>query len=133
MSSKHTPGPWHWFEREDGYVYLATPDRGHLYVMDFARKGMRGATPRFSLWNGDDRGRQGGIMHDFLEAGGTLHPDARLIAAAPELLDALIEAVDCGMVPISSAKDGGASTHSRQVRCADMIRAALAKAAGEGA
>nr|WP_313510277.1 hypothetical protein [Stenotrophomonas geniculata] len=57
--------------------------------------------------------------------------DARLIAAAPELLDALIEAVDCGMVPISSAKDGGASTHSRQVRCADMIRAAIAKATGE--
>ena len=57
--------------------------------------------------------------------------NARLIAAAPELLEALVEAIECGMVPISSASDGGASTHSRQVRCADMIRAALAKATGE--
>lgn len=59
--------------------------------------------------------------------------NARLIAAAPELLDALVEATACGMVPISSAKEGGASTHSRQVRCADMIRAAIAKATGGGA
>lgn len=58
---------------------------------------------------------------------------ARLIAAAPEMLEALIEATACGMVPISSVKDGGASTHSRQVRCADMIRAAIAKATGGAA
>lgn len=57
--------------------------------------------------------------------------NARLIAAAPDLLEALLEAIDCGMVPISSAKEGGASAYSRQVRCADMIRAAIAKARGE--
>lgn len=56
--------------------------------------------------------------------------DARLTSAAPELLEALQAAIDCGMVPISSAKEGGASTHSRQVHVADQIRAAIAKATG---
>ena len=50
---------------------------------------------------------------------------------AQELYDALVAAVDCGMVPISSAKDGGAARHSRQVHVADQIRAAIAKATGE--
>ncbi|HDS1221719.1 TPA: hypothetical protein QEF96_000382 [Stenotrophomonas maltophilia] len=121
MSSKHTPGPWHWFEREDGHVYLATPDRGRLYVMDFARKGMRGATPRFALWPGEDRGRLGGIMHDFLEAGGTLHPDARLIAAAPELLEAAQAAWNCiAELPSTQAR----------VEVAELLLAAIAKATG---
>jgi hypothetical protein len=57
--------------------------------------------------------------------------NARLAAAAPELLEALLAAVECGMVPISSAKDGGASAHSIQVRVADQIRAAIAKVMGE--
>lgn len=34
-------------------------------------------------------------------------------------------AVDCGMVPKSSAADGGACRHSEQVRVADQIRAEL--------
>lgn len=59
--------------------------------------------------------------------------NARLIAAAPELLEALIEAVECGMVPISSAVEGGASAYSAQVRCADKIRSAIAKATGGAA
>jgi hypothetical protein len=59
--------------------------------------------------------------------------NARLIAAAPELLGALQEAVDCGLVPTSSANDGGPNRHSRQVRCADMIRASIAKATGSAA
>lgn len=81
----------------------------------------------FSLWvscpDGKNPLHQNRLNRDRLA-------NARLMAAAPELLDALIEAVACGMVPISSTKDGGASTHSRQVRCADMIRAAIAKATG---
>lgn len=86
-----TEAPWQWFSEKDGRVYLATPDRGRLYVVDFGRKGMRGATPRFSHWTGlsegESRGRRGGIMEDgvFL-SDGTLHPDAQLIEMAPDLL-----------------------------------------------
>lgn len=101
MSSKHTPGPW--TIELSGYGSIICKDG----------KSMAVAWPE-------------GL-------GGPSFPheaNARLIAAAPELLEALLEAVECGMVPISSVKDGGASTHSRQVRCADMIRAAIAKATG---
>lgn len=56
--------------------------------------------------------------------------DARLIAAAPDLLAALKAAVECGIVPVSSAKDGGANAGVTQVRVADQIRAAIAKAKG---
>ena len=42
-----------------------------------------------------------------------------------ELREALWAAVDCGMVPSSSAKDGGAVRYSKQVKVADQIRAAL--------
>lgn len=45
-----------------------------------------------------------------------------------ELLAALVAAVECGMVPISSAKDGGPLRHARQIHVADQIRDAIAKA-----
>ena len=57
--------------------------------------------------------------------------DARLISAAPDLLAALEAAIEHGMVPKSSAADGGAMRHSSQVKCADQIRAAIKKARGE--
>jgi len=85
----HTPGPWMWDVSPGGEIRLATPDRGRLFVMGFARMGMRGAQPRFAMWGEGQRERRGGIMHDFADAGGENHPDARLIAAAPELLAAL--------------------------------------------
>ncbi len=43
-----------------------------------------------------------------------------------ELRAALEAAIDCGMVPTSTAKDGGAPRHARQVIVADMIRDAIA-------
>ena len=55
----------------------------------------------------------------------------RLIAAAPDMLEALEAAIKCGMVPITSASEGGASAHSEQVRVADRIRAAITKAKGD--
>jgi hypothetical protein len=55
---------------------------------------------------------------------------ASLIAAAPDMLAALQRAVACGMVPATSANDGGAAKYSEMVRVADAIRAAIAKATG---
>ena len=52
----------------------------------------------------------------------------RLREVNRELVAALEAAVSCGMVPISSSSDGGATRHSEQVRVADMIRAVIAKA-----
>lgn len=93
---QHTPGPWQWFERTPGRPYIATPDRGQLYVLGFERKGMQGACPVFAHWPGIEGGapreRKGGIMEPgLLMRDGSMHPDARLIAAAPDLLAALEE------------------------------------------
>ena len=56
--------------------------------------------------------------------------NARLMIAAPDLLAALQAATEAGMVPITSASEGGASRYSAQVLVADQIRAAIAKATG---
>jgi len=118
--SKHTPGPWDWFESTRG-PYLATPDRGRLYVMGFARLGMQGATPRFSHWDGIEGGaereRMGGIMCDGVKLpSGDLHPDAKLIKAAPELLELLKELID-----IEGPQPG-------HIEWANKVKAAIAKA-----
>ncbi len=43
-----TPGPWGWFGNLDNReVYLATRDRGRLFLMRFVRWGMSGAQPLF--------------------------------------------------------------------------------------
>jgi hypothetical protein len=49
---------------------------------------------------------------------------------AHKMLEALQAAIACGMVPSTSARDGGAAKFSEQVRVADMIRDAVAQAEG---
>lgn len=85
---KATPGPWEWFVDWSGRIYLGTPNRGRLTVLDCVRSGMQSAVPRFAVWKGDERERMGGIMvpADRIELAN--HPDARLIAAAPCLIAA---------------------------------------------
>ena len=49
---------------------------------------------------------------------------------AADLLAALEAAVDCGMVPTSTAKNGGAPSYALQAHVADQIRAAISRARG---
>ncbi len=104
----HTPGPWYWHADHVGNVSLRTPDRGNLIVMDFARKGMQGAAPRLAYWKGLPGGlpreRMGGILDDF----NADHPDAVLIASAPDLLARnaeLVEALERILHPMASEDD----------------------------
>ena len=84
--SKHTPAPWYW--HDSGYrIALMTPKNGHCVVMDFVRKGMQGAQPRFS-----NRGDAplGGVMIEADKLDLDHHPDAMLITQAPNLLAACV-------------------------------------------
>lgn len=116
---KHTPGPWQWFGNANSNacpsVYLATVHGGRRYVMDFVRWGMRGAQPRFQPERGGmidakdllqfevgdqsivgiDAARKDASVYRY-DVRGINSADARLIAAAPEMLAALIaqEAAD---------------------------------------
>lgn len=64
--------------------------------------------------------------------GCTFKPDdARLIIAAPLMMEALLEILP--FIPITSANEGGASAYSENVRAADKVRVAIAAATGEKA
>lgn len=105
--SRHTSGPWEILPYSGGQAPIVWTDHKDGWTWD--------------------------IAHVAMEPGdGTQEANARLIAAAPDLLAALQAAVECRMVPISSALEGGANKHSRQVHVADQIRAAITKATGWG-
>lgn len=100
-----TAGPWRWrFNdriKNDGPDLIA-PHSGTLYVMGFARRGMRGAEPTFSDRTKDEKGRwQGGIMYKFSEwwkrsaaASPALAPDADFIARSREIVPELVAEVE---------------------------------------
>ena len=99
-AAAHTPGPWH------------TPARKH---------GTRYVEARIGC----------GLLQEVAACGPTEVPEqqeanARLIAAAPDMLAALKAIVL--WIPSTSASEGGAASHSENVRAADMVRAAIAKA-----
>lgn len=124
---QHTPGPWNWYMSDKGQAMLATPDRGRLYVMQTVRCGMQGATVRFAKWGEGERGRRGGYMckaEEFLRDGVLMHPDALLIAAAPDLLAAAEAALNCvAELPENPAR----------AELAQMLTAAISKALGRDA
>lgn len=51
-----------------------------------------------------------------------------MLLASPKMQAAIGAAIDSGMVPASSAKDGGAGSRAAQVLAADAMREALATA-----
>ena len=105
----HTPGPWDWeVSRSSRQVELCGGKNAHdLTVMSFVRWGMNKAAPVFWFWRGNvsDEPKRAdalatpapGREHhaDWFQR--IDHPDARLIAAAPDLLAttlSLCDAVD---------------------------------------
>lgn len=137
-TAKHTPGPWRWeFNAEHKRVHLVGGrPRFDLTVMDFDRWGMNRATVSFrdtsedgmnlmfklherTDWIAPEAGREHHKSWHQL----VTHPDARLMAAAPELLGHLRFAVKLlGAIPAISG--------TAQV---DAMRAAIANATGEAA
>jgi hypothetical protein len=129
--SKHTPGPWRWVLNEKSRdVHLEGGDPAFdLIVVDFVRYGMGNAAPRFR----EDVDRMN-IMHRCEKFGAIVpkrehhadwfkdinHPDARLIAAAPDLLEALQALYDFADDNIISAL--------REDAVFSKARAAIAKA-----
>ena len=133
MTTKHTPGPWRWeFNREHKTLHLVGGRPQYdLTIMDFDRWGMSGAVA--TLRDPAEDGMN--IMHRLCDrpdwiapfpgrahhakwCADVTHPDMRLMAAAPDLLEALRGLLDA--LP-------SATTHPA-IRSA---RAAIARATGE--
>lgn len=135
--AEHTPGPWGWFGNTSAKtVYLATVGGGRRYVMGFRRWGTGSAQPTFQTvdrmvpaselvtFQVGDRSVIGAAAgHDDrsvyrYDIDGIACADARLIAAAPELLDALQFVM---------------AAHGEQLHDAfGQARAAIAKSLGTG-
>lgn len=136
---QHTPGPWAWYgNAKTREIYLATKHSGRRYVMGFRRWGMRGAQPMFQpgerglvpaetllQFEVGDRsvvGIEAAKADDSvyrLDIRGVDCADARLIAAAPELLAIAERILDRGYV--STSIDEERDDHTQLV-------AAIAKA-----
>lgn len=106
--TKFTPGPWGWFgDPKHGGFYLATRHSGRRFVMEFGRMGLHSAQPLFQVdgvmvdakelcrfevapdvvgMTAANKPGSGVYRHDII---GFDHADAHLIAAAPDLYEAL--------------------------------------------
>jgi hypothetical protein len=96
-----TPGPWKWRCNTGTSPKLVTVGRGEIYIMGAARHGLNDATFTFQKHQADCDGQCDGCGRmlkavnfgtpDYNGNYEINHPDARLIAAAPELLANLRE------------------------------------------
>jgi hypothetical protein len=97
LLEKATAGPWVWRgepTRRDSipsHPYLTSRAARYFMVMDFARQGMNSAQPRFRTGPDDFS-----IMQKVSEIGfgWERHPDAALIAAAPDLARLVLAQAD---------------------------------------
>lgn len=80
----HTAGPWQWRHRLNRSAELVAPHHGTLLVMDAAIELDSYDEPSLRL--AVREGNNGGLMVDSVKIDLSKHPDARLIAAAPDLL-----------------------------------------------
>lgn len=113
----YTKGPWYWRKMGDN-LSLVAAHSGTLIVMDFVRKGFNSAEPRFGI----RRDNMGGLMVKAtkLEEDGIDHPDARLIAASPDLFVAAQEAL--------RVLDEISPGDHRKMTALSLLRAAIASA-----
>jgi len=137
---KHTPGPWAWFGNSKHEYYLATVHSGRRVIMDFARKGMNLGQPRFQPASGMESadelciyqvGDRSVIGVEAAKKNSTVYrhdiigfdsADATLIAAAPELLEALEQCLK--MIEETEAQ------HGRNFGEGNVARDAIQKATG---
>lgn len=112
MSAKHTPGPW--FADSNGDVWRRSP--ADLYQNGGGVAGDRPLAAANKGWFGE------------AETGYPVEANARLIAAAPELYEALE-----GMLQVYGGKydNDCLPKNSVELDLIDMARAAIAKATGE--
>lgn len=89
--SRHTPGPWRWRGNTSGGKFLHLESAGvplRQIVMTFTRWGMSSALPQFNEDGILARADEYFVFpkaHHAWEVDGLTHPDARLIAKAPDL------------------------------------------------
>lgn len=146
----YTKGPWQWFGSPNTGFYLATTHSGRRYVMCFERMGLQGAQPAFQVKGegminardlcvfevaphvvGIEAAKKPGSGVYRKDIIGFDHPDARLIVAAPELLEALevfakIE-IDCANEIVPNGYESPQTWRDHVL----SARAAIAKAKGE--
>ena len=135
MTTKHTTGPWRWeFNREHKTLHLVGGlSQYDLTIMGFDRWGMSGAVATLRDpaedgmnimqrlcdrpdWIAPFPGRE----HHAAWCADVTHPDMRLMAAAPDLLEAL-------KWMVLRTEEGGYPDG----KCLEEARAAIANATGE--
>ena len=109
--TKHTPGPWNWSRWPSELI------GGSLSVYQIG--------PMRAVIYDDWRPRADGISEEENEA------NARLIAAAPELLEACKAAREFALEEIDLLCEGGVQVPSWLLKLQEQLRTAIAKATGE--